>query len=476
MKETKMKRQEEKVETTKKKGLAFPHEFIIVIIMALMACVLTYIVPAGAYERIKSATGRMVVNPEAFSYIPNTPVPFWKIPMLLVKGFYDSAKLTFSILIFTGSMQIIMATGALNALTSTIMRKFSKRQAIAVVVIMFVIAALSSPMGYFPFIAFVPIGILIARQSGYDEMVGVAMILLAAAMGPNGGMLNPSTTGIGNQLAGLPIFEGFGYRLIGFFVITAITIAYVINYAKKVKADPTCSYVYGIESAVSTGNISSDGLEDRLTTRQTLVLVVFGILIGVLVYGCTKLGWGFQQMSAFFMVLGVLSGIIYGIGFNEMCNQFTIGAKTVVRAIILISFARTISIIFANGQILDTVVHSVSGGLNYLPVFLQAPGMLLLHTIINFFITSGSGQAVVTMPIMLPVAQIIGMSPETAILALNYGDGFTNIIFPHSSALMAFLVMSNVPYQKWLKFIWKLILVWYLIAAGLLIIAQMIGY
>jgi uncharacterized ion transporter superfamily protein YfcC len=181
-------------------------------------------------------------------------------------------------------------------------------------------------------------------------------------------------------------------------------------------------------------------------------------------------------MSAFFIVLGFLAGIVYRMRFNEMCNQFVEGSKLVVRALILIALARTISIVLGNGHILDTVVHTVSGWLNYFPQFLQAPGMLLMHTIINFFITSGSGQAVVTMPVMLPVAHIIGMSPETAILALNYGDGFTNIIFPHSAALMAFLVLSNVPYQKWLKFIWKLVLYWYLIGAVLLIIAQMIGY
>jgi uncharacterized ion transporter superfamily protein YfcC len=461
------------METAKKQKWSFPHEFIIVIVMAVLACILTYIIPAGEYGRIKAATGKMVVNPDLFKYIPNTPVPIWRIPMMMVQGFYESSSLVFAILIFTGSMQIIMATGALSALTSSVIRKFSKRQAIAVAVIMFAIAVLSSPMGYNPFIAFIPVALLLAYQLGYDEVVGVAMICLAAAMGPNAGMLNPSTTGIGNQLAGLPIFYGFGFRLIGFFVFTAITIVYVLRYAKRVKAAPSYSYVYGIKPSLTSGNETG---EAKLTTRQILVLVVVGLSLCVLVYGCTKLGWGFQEMSAFFIVLGILAGVVYRMRFNEMCNQFVEGSKLVVRAIILIALARTISIVLANGHILDTVVHTVSGWLNYFPTFLQAPGMLLMHTIINFFITSGSGQAVVTMPVMLPVAHIIGMSPETAILALNYGDGFTNIIFPHSAALMAFLVLSNVPYQKWLKFIWKLVLLWYLIGAVLLIIAQMIGY
>ncbi|WP_312832207.1 YfcC family protein [Sedimentibacter saalensis] len=461
------------MEATKRKKLSFPHEFIIVIVMAVLACILTYIIPAGEYEQIKSETGKMVINPDIFRYIENTPVSIWKIPMLLVKGFYDSSSLIFAILIFTGSMQIIMATGALRALTSTVIKKFSKRQTIAIAVIMFVIAVLSSPMGYNPFIAFVPVALLLSYQLGYDEMVGVAMITLAAAMGPNAGMLNPSTTGIGNQLAGLPIFNGIGFRLIGFFIFTAVTIVYVIRYANKVKADPTYSYVYGIKPSISS---DADTIDEELTSRQKLVLVTVGIALIILVYGCTKLGWGFQQMSAFFLVLGALGGIVYGMRANDICMQFAEGSKLVVRAIILIAFARTVSIVLENGHILDTVVYSVSGWLNYFPKFLQAPGMLLIHTIINFFITSGSGQAVVTMPVMLPVAQIIGMSPETAILALNYGDGFTNIIFPHSAALMAFLVLSNVPYQKWLKFIWKLLLLWYLIGSVLLVIAQMIGY
>jgi uncharacterized ion transporter superfamily protein YfcC len=465
------------MEAAKGKRWLFPHEFIIVIIMAVLACILTYIIPAGEYARIKAATGKMVVNPDLFKYIPNTPVPIWKIPMLMVQGFYDSSSLVFAILIFTGSMQIIMATGAFQVLTSTVIRKFSKRQAIAIAVIMFVIAVLSSPMGYNPFIAFIPVALLLAYQLGYDEIVGVAMICLAAAMGPNAGMLNPSTTGIGNQLAGLPIFYGFGFRLIGFFAFTAVTIVYVLRYAQKVKVEPSYSYVYGIKPCIATSNVFNNELaEEKLTVRQILVLLVVGLSLCVLVYGCTKLGWGFQEMSAFFIVLGILAGIVYRMRSNEMCNQFVEGSKLVVRALILIALARTISIVLGNGHILDTVVHTVSGWLNYFPQFLQAPGMLLMHTIINFFITSGSGQAVVTMPVMLPVAHIIGMSPETAILALNYGDGFTNIIFPHSAALMAFLVLSNVPYQKWLKFIWKLVLYWYLIGAVILIIAQMIRY
>ncbi|MEI3610398.1 YfcC family protein [Pseudogracilibacillus sp. SO10305] len=458
----------------KKKKWSFPHEFIIIVTMAVIACILTYIIPAGEYDRTNTESGIEVVNPDIFNYVQGSPVPFWEIPMLLVQGFYDSSNLVFAILIFTGSMQIIMATGSLRALTSTVIRKFGKRQSMAVALIMFVIAVLSSPMGYNPFIAFVPVALLLSYQLGYDEIVGVAMVCLAASMGPIAGMLNPSTTGIANELAGLPLFHGFGFRLIGFFAITAATIAYLLSYAKKVKADPTYSYVYGIKPSVTSEDIQDH--EEKLTKRHIAVLSVFTVSLIILVYGATKLSWGFQEMSAFFLVLGLLGAIIYGMSLNEMCNHFIDGGKLVVRAIILISLARTISIILTNGNILDTVVHFVSSGMNYIPTFLQAPGMLLMHTVINFFITSGSGQAVVTMPVMLPVADIVGMSPETAILALNYGDGFTNLIFPHSAALMAFLVLSKVPYQIWLKFIWKLVLIWYAIASIILIIAHMIGY
>src|SRR5690625_4379078 len=462
------------MESIKKKKWSFPHEFLIIITMALIACVLTYIIPAGEYGLMETESGTEVGNPDIFNYVQNTPVPIWELPMLLVQGFYDSSNLVFSILIFTGSMQIIMATGSLSALTSTVIRKFGKRQSMAVALIMLVIAVLSSPMGYNPFIAFVPVALLLSYHLGYDEIVGVAMVCLAASMGPIAGMLNPSTTGIANELAGLPLFHGIGFRLIGFFAFTAVTIAYLLNYAKKVKDDPSYSYVYGMKPSINSENAPTN--DERLTKRHIAVLSVFALLLTVLVYGATKLGWGFQEMSAFFLVLGLLGAIVYGMSLNEMCNHFVDGGKLVVRAIILISLARTISIVLSDGNILDTVVHFVSSGMHYVPTFLQAPGMLLMHTVINFFITSGSGQAVVTMPVMLPVADIVGMSPETAILALNYGDGFTNLIFPHSAALMAFLVLSNVPYQIWLKFIWKLVLIWYAIASVILIIAHLTGY
>lgn len=453
------------------KKFRFPHEFIIILILAVLCCLLTYIVPAGNYQRITLESGVKVVAPETFAYKESSPEPLWNIPIDIVTGFYNARSLIFAILIFTGSMQIIMATGALQALIGNVIQRFSKNQAIAIGSIMAVVAVLSSPMGYNPFIAFVPLGLYLATSMGYDAVVGVAMFCLAAAMGPNAGMLNPSTTGVGNELAGLPTFYGFGYRCIGFVLITAITIAYVLRYAAKVKADPAKSLVYGIPQNIQQAEAGAK----ELTIRQKLVLleVVIGMLI--LIFGCTKKNWGFSQMSAFFLVFGALGGIIGGTKANDICNQFVDGSKLVVRACILIGMAYSLSVILTNGNILDTVVHGVSGLLNYVPAILQGPAMLLIHTVINFFITSGNGQAVVTMPVMLPVAEIIGMSAETAVLALNYGDGFTNMIFPHSAALMGFLALSNVPYEKWLKFVWKLILIWYVVGSLLLMTAQVIN-
>ena len=459
--------------TKKEKKIRFPHEFIIILALVVLACILTYIVPAGNYARVKTESGTSVVDATSFSYVESTPESIFKIPEDIVEGFYNARQLIFAILIFTGGMQIIMATGAMQNLTGVIIHKFGKKQSLAIAIIMAVVAVLSSPMGYNPFIAFVPLGLYLAVSMGYDAVVGVAIFCLAAAMGPNAGMLNPSTTGVGNELAGLPTFYGFGYRCVGFVLITAATIIYVIRYANKVKADPTKSLVYGIPQNIS---YEDDGKEKKISVRQLLVLI--SVLVGViiLIIGCTKLSWGFKQMSAFFLVFGPVCGLIYGTKPNEICNQFVDGCKMVVRAIILIGMAYSISVVLKNGNILDTIVYAVSNLLNYIPAWLQAPGMLVIHTIINFFITSGNGQAVVTMPVMLPVANIIGMSPETAILALNYGDGFTNIIFPHSAALMSFLALSNVPYHKWLKFVGKLVLIWYLIGFALLIVAQAIGY
>src|SRR5699024_3349195 len=246
----------------------------------------------------------------------------------------------------------------------------------AVALIMFVVAVLSSPMGYNPFIAFVPVALMLSYQLGYDEIVGVAMICLAAAMRPVSGMLNPSTTGIANELAGLSLFHGFGFRLIGFFAFTAVTIAYLLRYAKKVKANPSSSYVYGIKPTVVVSDDENIN-DEKLTKRQIGVLSAFAVLLAVLVYGATKLGWGFQEMSAFFLVLGLVGALIYGMSLNEMCNHFVDGGKLVIRAIILISLARTISIVLTDGNILDTVVYFVSSGMQYIPSFLQAPGMLI---------------------------------------------------------------------------------------------------
>lgn len=455
-----------------KKKFVFPHSYIIIISILFIVCILTAIIPAGSFERVTTASGTKVVDPASFKFIENTPVSLTKIPVMIVNGFYNGRSLIFAIAIFTGAMQIIMATGMLQAATHSIIKVFSKKQSVALIAIMSIIGILSSPMGYNPFIAFVPVGLLVAQQLGYDELVGVGMVCLAASLGPNAGMLNPSTTGVGNELAGLPTYNGFGYRCVGFVVLSALTIGYLARYANKVKADPTSSYVYGIPRTAVSG---SDEVPE-FTTRRKIVGVAMLIGIVILVLGCTKFNWGFTEMSAFFMVFGVVCGLIYGLGGNEMCNEFTKGFKSVSGALIIVGLAYSISIALNNGNILDTIVYYIAGALKHLPAFLQAPAMLVAHTFINFFVTSGSGQAVLTMPIMLPIAQIIGMQPETAILALNYGDGLSNLIYPHSAALVAFLALSNVPYEKWMKLMAKLFGWWFLAASLLLVIAQVIGY
>ena len=459
-----------------KKKFVFPNTYVIIILMMIVAVLLTWIIPSGEFERVKDEVSKQsIIIPGTFKYIENNPISFLQIPVYIMKGLAKASDIVFLVIIVGGAFNIIIETGMFQSFAGRLTKVFSNKEVLIIPAFSTIFALACTTMGVNTFIGFAPIAVIIARSIGYDAIVGVSMVALGGAIGFSTGTFNPFTTGVAQSIAGLPIFSGVGYRFICLVVFLIVTNIYIIWYAKKVKANPEASVVYEMEQENKKVEVS-EKQHDKIEGRHYLVLLIVIACFVLLVYGSQNWKWKLQENAAMFIWMGVLSGFAYGFGPSKIAEEFTKGAKKLVYGALMIGMANGISLILADGKILDTTVQYLGGLLVVLPSHAQAAGMFLMQLLINGLITSGSGQAAATMPIMLPVADIIGMTKQTAVLAFNFGDGLSNYILPTSSALMGFIAMVGISYSNWMKFMWRLFLIWTVVGAVLVIVANSINY
>ena len=459
-----------------KKKFVFPNTYVIIILMMIVAVLLTWIIPSGEFERVKDEVSKQsIIIPGTFKYIENNPISLFKIPVYIMKGLAKASDIVFLVIIVGGAFNIIIETGMFQSFAGRLTKVFSNKEVLIIPAFSTIFALACTTMGVNTFIGFAPIAVIIARSIGYDAIVGVSMVALGGAIGFSTGTFNPFTTGVAQSLAGLPIFSGLGYRFVCLVVFLVVTNIYIIWYAKKIKANPEASVVYEMEQENKKIEVS-EKQHDKIESRHYLVLLIVIACFVLLVYGSQNWKWKLQENAAMFIWMGVLSGFAYGFGPSKIAEEFTKGAKKLVYGALMIGMANGISLILTDGKILDTTVQYLGGLLVTLPSYLQAAGMFLMQLLINGLITSGSGQAAATMPIMLPVADIIGITKQTTVLAFNFGDGLSNYILPTSSALMGFIAMVGISYSNWMKFMWRLFLIWIVVGAILVIVANSINY
>lgn len=460
----------------KKKGFTMPHTFVILLVIILFAAALTWIIPSGEYARVEDpVSGKKVVDASTFNYVENVHVNIQDIPMLIIKAFSANADLIMLILLSGGAIHMLTASGALQALIATIVRKFSNRVEVFIPLLMLVFALICTTQGVNTFIGFAPITVMLAMSLGLDSIVGVGIILLGGAIGFSTGTLNVSTTLIAQKIAELPNYSGIGYRWVCFVVYYIVTCLWLVRYAKKIQKNPELSPMYDLDQNSEFKNASLDEF-GTLDTRKILSILALVVALVAIVYGCINLDWDFAEQSAVFLVLAVAVGLIAGFDANKICAEFMNGTKKMLTAAFIIMFARAIGSVLSAGKITDTIVHSMAVVLTGLPAALLGVGMLVANTLINVVLTSGSGQAAAVMPIMIPLSDLLGVTRQTCILSFNFGDGFCNYILPTSTALMGILGAANVPYDRWMRFMWKMFAIWLGIGAVLVVIAQLIQY
>jgi len=463
------------MEPKAKKAFKMPHTLVIIFVIILAAVVLTWLIPSGEYVRVEdAATGKKLIDPSSFHLVESTPVTPWAIMDYVVTGFSKSIDMILVILFAGGAFHMVTESGALQASVAKVARRFSSRLYIFIPILTLVFTAIGTSQGVNLFIPFVPITLMLSYALGLDSIVGVGIILLGGAIGFSTGTLQINTTLVAQEIAGLQPYSGIGYRFVCLVVFYIITNAYLIRYAMKIQKDPQLSPMYELDQQNEMKNNADLDSFGTMTWRRWAILAVVVGALGLIVYGGLNLDWEMANFAAMFLWLTVIVGLLDKKGPSAIAKGLVVGCKTMLGAALIIGLARAIAAVLSAGGIIDTIVYAMAGVLNVVPSFLQAPVMFLLNIVINCFITSGSGQAAVVMPLFLPVADLVGMTRQTAILAFNFGDGFCNYVLPTSTALMGLIGAANVPYDKWMKFMWKLFLIWCVTGCVLVSIAQFI--
>ncbi|ERL16106.1 YfcC family protein [Acidaminococcus sp. BV3L6] len=463
------------METRKVKKVSFPHTFVIIFVMIVIAVGLTWVVPAGTYDFVKSASGRKVVDPATFHYIQSASVNPLLIPLYIIKSFSKRIDLMMVIFMAGSAFHVVTKTGALQAILAKGAKRFSNRLEVFIPVLTLIFGLICTTQGVNTFIPFAPVMVMLAMAMGLDSITGEAIMVLGGAIGFSTGTFNMFTTVVAQDIAELPAYSGLWYRAVCFVVFYIVTNWYLIRYAKKIKKNPTMSPMFDLDQEMKAEEATMD-LEaaSELTGRMLAPLVLLVIAFAVIIYGAIVLKWGMAHMAAMFLTYSVVADLMIGTPVNTVCKDILDGSKQMLGAAFIIGMATAISGIMDAGKITYTIVHATSELLSGLPPIIIAPGMVLANTLINLFLTSGSGQAVAVMPILIPLADVLCVTRQTTVLAFNFGDGFCNFILPTSTALMGTLSVTNIPYDRWMRFMWKLFLIWLVTGCVMTLIAQMI--
>lgn len=456
--------------------LKIPHTYALLFIIVILVVGLTYIVPAGQFDRyVDEATERVVVDPDSFQTIERTPVNIFGLFQAIPKGMNEAGHIIFFVLMIGGSFGILQATGTIDAGIGSVVKNMAGKEKLVIPIVMIIFSLAGAMLGTAEeALPFYPIVIALALAMKFDTITGTAMVLLGAGAGFAGAFANPFTVGIAQGISGLPMFSGFAFRLVAYVLILGSAIIYVYRYASKVRDNPELSLTYE-EDKKRRGDVNLDELPEFTTTHK---LVMFVLIIGIVVLALGVARWGFyiNELTALFLAIGIVAGIVGRLGINKIAEEFIKGAQELVYGALIIGLATSIMVVMNEGNILDTIIYSLGNLVQGLPVALGGVGMFIVQSFINIIVPSGSGQAAVSMPIMAPMADVIGMTRQSAVLAFQFGDGFSNVISPTSGYFMAALAIGGIKWEKWAKFMWPLFLVWCVIAVVLMIIAVSTGY
>ncbi|MEL6658004.1 MAG: TIGR00366 family protein [Bacteroidota bacterium] len=453
-----------------------PHPVVMLFGILVLAAVLTHLLPAGIYERI-AFEGRTKVVPGSYHLVDSTPVGFFDLFKAFMQGFTAStpASIMFVVLASGIMFGILDKTGAIENAVGTIIKKLGlKRRYFLVFILTYLFGLLGVVIGYENNIAMVPIAAVVSLALGGDLVLAAGLSVGAITVGFGLSPVNPYTVGMGHKIAELPLFSGAGLRVALCFLALTLTAWYNVRYFRRIAADPEA----GLGNDLDTSGLElSQSLDKyRMTGNNFLVAAVFLIGIGVMLFGIFEHHWFFTEISAIFVMIAIGAGAVSRMSGKEFGEATLKAVGAVAPGAFMVGYAATIKVVLEMGQINDTISYQFSLLLANLPTTVSAWGMTVCQSIINLFIPSGSGQALATLPIMIPLGEVLGLTRQTTILAFQIGDGVTNLFNPALGGLIAMLGLCRVPFDRWLRFILPLTGMILIAAWVFLLLAVWFGY
>lgn len=467
---------DKKKEEVKKRKAMNP--LLIMVIVVCLCAIATYIIPAGQYEiAYDEAVGQEVIDPDSFIYIERTPTTLFQLLQSLTLGLQNASYIIFFLLIIGGMFGILNGTGALNVGIANILKNIQGREFLMIPILMIFFGCGSTFCGNFEeFLVFVPLILACCITVGYDSLTAVGIIFMAAAAGYGGGITNTFTVGTAQGIAGLPRFSGMNLRIVLFIVLELASIIYVLAYTRLVKKNQQLSICYAYDMEHNQDKKINLEHIPEFTKRQLLVVLIFLLGIIYAVYGIIKKGYYIDELSGIFLAIGIIGGVVGGLKPNDICDKFIKGCGDMLLPGLMIGLANSSVQLLQNANVMDTILHSLASLLTELPNTLMACGMFLFHLVFNVVVPSGSTQATITMPLMTSLADNSEITRQTAVLAYQLGDSFTNVLSPTSGEVLAALAICKVPFSKWVRFLLPLFVIWCVIALVFLVYATQIGY
>ncbi len=477
-----------------KSKLQIPHVFVLLAGVIFVCCLATFVVPSGSFDRKTTEVEgheRTLLVPGTYKALDKhittdgvllgqgetpegkaAPVGLHGFLTAIPRGLEKQADIIFFIFIVGGVFGILQRTGVITAGLQKLLSRFGNSGPLLTIVLMSVLALGGSTLGMGEeFIPLVPIFLLVSKKLGYDRIYGLALVIVAAEVGFAAATTNPFTVLVAQGIAEVPLYSGLWFRWI--FLACALTLALVhtLRYGARIKSDPSRSFMANDSFEVA----EPEGL-DEYGPRHTAIIVASTIIFAFILFATTRFGWWMSDMAGGFLLMGIVAAILAKLSVKVTVEAFVDGMREMVVAALVVGFARGIEVVLSQGQVMDTIVHAAASVLQGVPRYVAAIGMLLFESGLNLLVPSGSGQAAVTVPLMAPLSDILGLSRQIAVFAFTCGDGFSNTVIPTSGILMSMLVLAKIPYGTWLKFMMPLFLQLMALSSLFLVIAVAINY
>lgn len=500
-----------------KKKMSFPTAFTVLFIVLIFAAILTYVVPAGSYSKLKyeadkisfsvtkpdgsvenlpgtqetlnnlgvkvgiekfkeGSISKAVAIPGTYEEVPKNPQGFINILKAPINGIYDTVDIIVFVLIIGGVIGVLNSTGTFDAGIASLSRATKGREFLLIVVVTVLISLGGTTFGLAEeTIALYPVLVPVFMAAGYDAIVCIAALYMGSSIGTMFATVSPFSSVIASNAAGITFTQGLTMRAIALVIGTIITIVYIVKYGKKIKKDPTKSLIYDQKEEITEKFLKDYDPNNvpEFTFRRKLMLSIFGLAFVVLVWGVSSQEWWFGEMTALFLLVGIIIGVISGIGEKEFVNKFVAGAADLVGVALIIGIARAINLIMDSGLISDSILNASSGLVTGMNPKIFIVVMLFVFIVLGFFIPSSSGLAVLAIPIMAPLADTVGLPRDVIVSAYQYGQGLIAFITP-TGLILATLAMVDVTYDKWLKFIMPLMGYIGILAVVMLLIQSML--